>query len=203
MAKDKEFVKIYRKLLENPIICKDNDHLALWIHLLLTVNWSESETVFEKQRITLKPGQGIYGRRALAEKLHISESKCERILTLFKNEQQIEQQTSSRNRLITILNWSSYQKREQQNEQQVDNEWTASEQQVNTLKEYKELKNSKNKNPMYDTTTREDSSSRYVGLSLDDAFEIIKKKPFTEPLTEEEIRIVRLHDKAKIPGGMQ
>lgn len=203
MASDKEFIKTYRKLLENPIIWKDNDHVAMWLYLLLTVEWKEKDMMFGKDRITLKPGQGIYGRKMLADKLHISESKCERILNLFKIEQQIEQQTSSKNRLITILNWSSYQKSEQQFEQQVNNKWTTSEQQVDTYKEEEELKKFKNKDTYYATKAREDSDSRYVGISLDDAFEIIKKKPFTEPLTEEEIRIVRLHDKAKIPGGMQ
>jgi len=146
VAKDKEYIKSFRKLIDNPVVWKDNDHLAMWIYLLHTVNWSPSDTMFDNKRITLNPGQGIYGRKSLALKLRISESKCERVLTLFKNEQQIEQQTSSKNRLITIVNWSSYQKSEQPNGQQVDNKRTTSGQPVDTLKEYKELKNNKNTN---------------------------------------------------------
>lgn len=48
--------------------------------------------------------------------------------------QQIEQQTSTKNRLITIINWNEYQQSEQQIEQQVNSNRTTSEQQVNTNK---------------------------------------------------------------------
>ena len=29
------WIKIHRKMLENPIICKDSDYLSIWIYLLL------------------------------------------------------------------------------------------------------------------------------------------------------------------------
>jgi hypothetical protein len=60
-------------------------------------------------------------------------------LTTLKNEHQIEQQTSNASSLISILNWQSYQKREQRTEQPVDNQWTTTEQPVNTIQEYKEV----------------------------------------------------------------
>ena len=89
----------------------------------------------------LKPGQLITGRKSIALALHIDESKVERILKSLKSEQQIEQQTSSKNRLISITNWEFYQQSEQQNEQQVNNKRTTSEQQVNTNKNIKNDKN--------------------------------------------------------------
>jgi hypothetical protein len=52
----------------------------------------------------------------------------------------IEQQTTNKNRLITVLNWGSYQISEQVIEQQVNNNRTTSEQQVNTSKELKNLR---------------------------------------------------------------
>lgn len=94
-----------------------------------------------KERITLEPGQLVTSRKSLSEKTKVSESKIERILKLFKNEQQVEQQSYSTNRIITVLNWHKYQESEQQTEQQVNSEWTASEQQVNTNKNIKNLKN--------------------------------------------------------------
>ena len=145
MANDKEFIKLYRKMLDNKVIFKDNDHLALWIYLLLNVNWGVGKGYLGKDLININAGQGLFGRKEISRDLHISESKCERILTLFKSEQQIEQQTSSKNRLITIVKWSSYQKNEQRNGQRVNNEWTANEQQMDTYKEEEELKKKKNK----------------------------------------------------------
>ena len=30
------WIKLHRKMLDNPIVCKDSDYLAVWIYLLLT-----------------------------------------------------------------------------------------------------------------------------------------------------------------------
>lgn len=127
---------------------KDADHLAVWMYILLNATHGEYDSIFGKNKITLKPGQLITGRKIIARTLKISESKVERILKAFcsKTEHQIEQQTSNRNRLITIVNWDSYQKSEQQNELQVNNKRTTSEQQVNTYKNVNNTKKIKNVN---------------------------------------------------------
>ena len=79
----------------------------------------------------------------MAEKTGISESGVQRILKVFENEQQIEQQTTSTSRLITVKNWSDYQNTEHRSEQRVNSGRTASEQRLNTIQECKELKNEK------------------------------------------------------------
>lgn len=138
------YIKLYRKLLDNPIVCKDVETLGIWIYLLLNATHKKVDVLFNSKKITLEPGQLITGRKAIAAKLKVDESKVERTLKMLKNEQQIEQQTSSKNRLITILNWELYQQNEQQFEQQVNNERTTSEQQVNTNKNEKNVKNERN-----------------------------------------------------------
>lgn len=135
------WIKSHRKLLENPIVCKDADHLAVWTYLLLKATHREHDSIFKGERITLKPGQLIAGRKSIASFLKINESKVQRILKSFEIEHQIEQQTSNQNRLITILNWDMYQGDEQQNEQRVNNKRTTSEQRVNTNKNEKNEKN--------------------------------------------------------------
>lgn len=114
------WIKLHRKLLDNPVTMKDTDHLAVWIYLLLNASHNEHPALFKGEKITLKPGQLITGRKSIALALHIDESKVERILKSLKSEQQIEQQTSSKNRLISITNWEFYQQSEQQSEQQVN-----------------------------------------------------------------------------------
>ena len=89
---------------------------------------------FKGKKLFWNLGQLITGRKSIAEKLKISESKIYRIINEYKSEHQIEQQTSNRNSLITILNWDKYQQFEQQNEQQMNNKRTTDEQQVNTNK---------------------------------------------------------------------
>ena len=137
------WIKIHRKMLENPIICKDSDYLSVWIYLLLNATHKEIPALFKGEKITLQPGQLITGRKSMSNKLKISESKIYRIINEYKSEQQIEQQTSNKNSLITILNWNKYQQSEQQNEQQMNNKRTTTEQQLNTNK------NVKNDNNIY------------------------------------------------------
>ena len=115
------WIKIHRKILENPIVCKDADHIAVWIYLLLNATHVNFPAVFKGKKITLHPGQLITGRKVISEKFNVSESKMQRILKTFENDRQIEQQTSNANRLITILNWEKYQLVEQQIEQPVNN----------------------------------------------------------------------------------
>lgn len=138
------WIKIHRKIWDNPIIRKDNTHFLVWMYLLLHATHKEYDVIFNNQRITLKQGQLLVGRRSIAVELGVSESKIQRILKLFESEQQIEQQTTPQNRLISILNWDKYQNSEQPFEQQVNNNRTTSEQQVNTNKNIKNNNNIKN-----------------------------------------------------------
>ncbi|WFF72697.1 hypothetical protein [Proteiniclasticum sp. QWL-01] len=138
------WIKFYRATLENPIVCKDADHLAVWVYLLLHVTHAEYDTSFVGGRFTLKPGQQLFGRKVISDDLKINQSKVQRILKTFENEHQIEQQTTNKNRLISIVNWDKYQGAEQQNEQQLNNNRTTTEQQLNTNKNNKNTKKTKN-----------------------------------------------------------
>lgn len=146
---DNGFIKLYRKTLENPVVCKDSEHIAIWIYLLLQATHKGYETMFEGKVIELKPGQLITGRKVISQFVTTSDSKVQRVLKTFEIAQQIEQQTTPRNRLITILNWQEYQSSEQQTEQQVNNKRTTSEQQLNTNKNVKNDKKVKNDKNIY------------------------------------------------------
>lgn len=145
------WIKLHRKMLDNPIVFKDSDYIAVWVYLLLNAAHKEYPAVFGKNKIVLQPGQLITGRIAISEKIRVSESKVQRILSAFETEQQIEQQTGNKNRLITVLSWSEYQNSEQQDKQEMNNKRTTTEQQVNTNKNVKNDKNVENekKKDMY------------------------------------------------------
>ncbi|MFA5554263.1 MAG: hypothetical protein WDA68_06880 [Phycisphaerae bacterium] len=89
----------------------------------------------------LNPGQLIIGRKELSKITRISQTTIERILKYLENGQQIGQQTTSKYRIITILNWQNYQIDGQQNGQQMDNKRTSSGQQADTNKNEKNEKN--------------------------------------------------------------
>ena len=191
------WIKIHRKILENPIICKDSDYLAVWIYLLLNATHKEIPALFKGKKIILQKGQLITGRKSMASQLKISESKIFRIINDYKSEQQIEQQTSNKNSLITILNWDKYQQIEQQNEQQMNNKRTTNEQQMNTNKNVKNDKNVKNekniikkekekKKKTFDDVFTENNFSELLEMTLRDFIDMRKsiKKPMTTKALE-------------------
>lgn len=132
--------------MENPVVTKDTEYFSVWIYLVLMASHEEKEVLFAGKKIKLMPGQLITGRKKIADFFTISESKVWRILKDFKIEQQIEQQTSNKNSLISLKNWDKYQISEQQTEQQLNSNRTATEQQPNTKQEIKEGKNVRNNN---------------------------------------------------------
>jgi len=140
------YVRLYRKILDNPIIFKDSDHVAIWIYLLLNATHKEISVIFKGERTILRPGQLIVGSKAIAEELNINYVKVHRVLNDFKNEKQIEKQASNKNSLITILNWEKYQSCEKQNEIQMKSNCNSDEIQMknkcNTTE--KQLKNNCN-----------------------------------------------------------
>lgn len=140
------WVKIHRQLKDKAYY-KDSEFIHLWLHLLLCANHDNGEFLNGYEIVKLKKGQFVTGRKKLSLETGISESKIERILKVFESEQQIEQQTNSRNRLISIVSWDKFQ----QSEQQKDSKWTASGQQVNTNNNEKNNKNEKNILEIYPT----------------------------------------------------
>lgn len=172
------WIKLHRKILDNPTVCQNPNFLAVWIYLLLNATHSEIKVIFNGNEILLMPGQLITGRKAISEIMKVEESKVQRILKKLENAHQIEQQTSTKNRLITILNWESYQQSEQQNEQQVNNKRTTSEQQVNTNKNVKKENNVNNNNNSCasndDTTDIKEQEERAVCVD-DICFENFEK----------------------------
>ena len=138
---DSGWVKMYRKTENNPIVCKDNDYFRVWHHLLYNATHQAQYVIFNKEKIEIKPGQYITGRKQIAEACNVSESKTERILKWFENEQQSEQQTSAKGRLITIVNWENYQQTEQQFGQKMNKFRTSDEQVADTNKNVKNVRN--------------------------------------------------------------
>ncbi len=128
------WIKLHRKILDNPIVCKDNDTLAIWIYLLLNATHQDIPALFKGKKITLKKGQLITGILSIANNLSINKDKVQRTLKLFESDKQIEQQTSNKNRLISILNWDKYQEIDNQNDKQMINKCETDDKQMITNK---------------------------------------------------------------------
>ena len=103
------YIKLYRCILDNPVVMKDPECLAVRIYLLLKACYGGHDVRFDGKRLALMDGQLVIGRKKISETLRINESKVQRVLKLFEKNRQIEQQTTNNGRLITIVNWAKYQ----------------------------------------------------------------------------------------------
>lgn len=119
------WIKLHRKILENPIM-KRPSYAWLWITLLLKANHKEQKLMWNKEIIMIKEGQLITGRKELSACTGIPETTIEDILNFLEKSSQIRQQKTTKFRLITVINWKDYQAS--------DNKPTTNRQQTDTNK---------------------------------------------------------------------
>ena len=105
---DNGWISLHRKLVDSPLF-KNAQALQLWIYLLLKANHKAGKVVVGNSTIEVKRGQLLTGRKSLSKATGIQESKVERLLKLLKSEQQIDQQTFTKYRLISITNYEAHQ----------------------------------------------------------------------------------------------
>ncbi|PIR68196.1 hypothetical protein COU49_02520 [Candidatus Nomurabacteria bacterium CG10_big_fil_rev_8_21_14_0_10_35_16] len=130
------WIKLYRKILENPMIKKPS-YFSLWVILLLKANHKDNQMIWNDKNILVKEGQFISGRNELSKQSGIPPSTVERILKYFEKEQQIGQQKTTKFRFITIIHWKDYQKMDST----MDKKRTTDRQQADTNKNDKKENN--------------------------------------------------------------
>lgn len=182
------WIKVHRKILDNPIVCKDGDHVAIWVYLLVNATHQEQPALFKGEKITLKPGQLITGRKAISQKLTINESKVRRVLTSFENDQQIDRKISNQNSLISILNWVEYQTDDQQIDQRVTNERPTSDQRVTTNKNEKNVKNERMKRNNISALIEEYTDDPELSSAISDFVEM--RKQIKAPITDRGLKAI-------------
>lgn len=102
------WIKLHRKLLENPLMRRPS-WAWLWVVLLLKANHKETSMIWNGKLLVIKEGQFVTGRKELSEQSGLPESTVEDILKYLENQHQIQQQKETKYRLITIINWNEYQ----------------------------------------------------------------------------------------------
>lgn len=204
------WIKLYRKIIDNPIVTKDADHLAIWIYLLLNATHDDYPVLFKGERVVLKAGQLVTGCVSIATRLSINETKVRRVLKAFESDGQIDRQTSNKNSLISILNWEFYQGSDGQNDEPLtDNRRTSDEQVADKWRtsddkqEHKNIRTEEHKNRRTEKDNKaprvyfpDDESLNQAFLDFADMRKKIKK-----PLTERaaEMQVNKLHKLANLP----
>lgn len=155
MEKYKGWIKLHRKLWDNPWMHRPN-YLAVWIWILTHAEhglkkvdgeWVVKEEkempsiIWKGKRRYLKAGEFTFGAYRIAKDTGVSRGTVERIMKTLKSEEQIEEQASNKFSLGKVNNWNEYQQSEEQNEEQVRNKRGTSEDVTKNVKNEKNEKN--------------------------------------------------------------
>ena len=131
----KGYVKLWRKMTSWGWY-KDGNTMRVFLHLLLICNHKKRTYMGQ----TVDRGQCVTGRKALADALGLSERNVRTALLHLKNTQELTIKNYSKFSIATVLKYDFYQL----GDQQVTSKRPASDQQVTTSKECKNVKNVKN-----------------------------------------------------------
>gem|GEM_PF-6036289 len=147
------WIKLHRKIVGHWLYRKKPFCQAFaFMDLVRRASHGNTEMSFDSEVIVVARGQFITSQTALSKAWGWSRAKVQRFLKLLVGASMIEQQTSRRNTVITICNYSRYQdctRREQPgnrstDEQPSSNHRASAEQHSSTIKNGKNSNNEKN-----------------------------------------------------------
>ena len=153
MANGNGYIKLHRKMMGWGWY-KDQDTLAVFIHLLLSANFAESEYMGMK----ILPGQVVTGRKAIAHALGISEQKVRTSLNRLKSTNEITIKSTNKFSVVTITNWALYQSSDEESTSKSTSKLTNNQPATNHIirnkeeKEYIGGRRPKRKNPDLEDT---------------------------------------------------
>ena len=143
MDLQKGYIKLYRKLLDDPIY-KNSKVFQLWVHILLSANHQETKILWNGEELVIHPGQLIMGRDKLAKNTGQTPQNIRTALNALKSTNKITIKSYSKFSVITVNKWEEYQVANQQTNQQLTSNQPATNQQLTTNKNDNNAKNEKN-----------------------------------------------------------
>tara|TARA_B100001964_G_scaffold220913_1_gene264507 strand:+ start:1896 stop:2618 length:723 start_codon:yes stop_codon:yes gene_type:complete len=133
------FVKLYRKLLENPIFQKPNV-LVIFIYCLLKANYTRKEIIWNGKTMVIERGSFITGRTKIAQDTGFSEQKVRTAFTALELQGMVKKSTTkSTNKFSyrTVCNYDAYQDSNRSNNQQTNQQATSKQPQLRSNKKEK------------------------------------------------------------------
>lgn len=130
------WIKIHRKLIESNVF-KNEKILKVWIWCLLKATHKDYEQIVGTQVVKLRPGQFIFGRNKGADELNMKPSTLYKYMRVLEKCQNLELKCNNKYTVVTIVKWDLYQLGDEKSNSNV----TTKEQQRNTNKNIKNIKN--------------------------------------------------------------
>lgn len=127
------WVKLYRELLDKPIwLLSTSNQRSILIAILLLANHSENKWEWKGKPFVVKPGQFITSADSLAKKSGrgITRQAVRGAMQRFTKLGFITSETTNTNTLINVVNWGSFQVKENETTSETTNEqpsWVAND----------------------------------------------------------------------------
>lgn len=148
------WIKLWRELIKKPIWKKSSpEHCKILITILVMVNYEENEWEWEGKKFMIQPGQMITSLESIRKKADkgISTRNVRSALERFQNLGFLTSKTTNQGRLITVLNWDTYQGDDREADNQDDKRPTSDRQttdkrptsEASPIKEVKKVKKDK------------------------------------------------------------
>ena len=102
------WIKLHRVLLDSAVFA-DAELLRVLLYCVLRASYREMKIPVGRQIITLQPGQLLYGRKAVSDRLGIGESKLRGMMLQLQQLGIIQVQSTNRYSVATIVHWEQYQ----------------------------------------------------------------------------------------------
>lgn len=119
MKENKGYFLIHRKIAQHRFWLSEKFTKAqAWIDLILLANHEQSTTYVRGIEVKMETGQLFWSEFSLSERWGWSRGKTRNFLENLQNHGEISRKLDNKIGLITVLNYSKYQKKEQQTVQQ-------------------------------------------------------------------------------------
>lgn len=142
------WVKLHRELMEKVIWTESTpEQKTILITLLMMANHKGKEWEWQGHKFRAEPGQFVTSLEKIAEKCGkgITIANVRTAIKRFEKLEFLTNQSTNKNRLITIVNWGIYQASEDEPNKQPNKHLTSNEQATNKhLTTNKNVKNEKN-----------------------------------------------------------
>ncbi|MDY6905582.1 MAG: hypothetical protein SWH61_12960 [Thermodesulfobacteriota bacterium] len=128
------YVRLYRKSLDSGLL-RNHSAWILFTYCLLKATHRGYEVIIGNQKLTLEPGQLVFGRRQAAEDTKLSEQQIRTALQSLRNLEILTSKSTNKFTVITIVNWVAYQSPEVENNQQSNQRLTSNQPHTKTRKQ--------------------------------------------------------------------
>ena len=102
------WIALHRKIRDN-WIWKDPEKLRAWLDILMMVNHEDKNIPYNGKIITVKKGQKLTSIVKLADRWGWSRHRVYRFLSLLKEDNMCNTDSTTNGTLITVMNWDFYQ----------------------------------------------------------------------------------------------